>query len=127
MLAPSPSRKERCACLAVEVGEPRDPRFQWVAGAPEVGGEAVAVALSSRGVTCPGGEADEEKRRPSIAAVDQEGADVIIVVEELPDGRPLAAGAVIPKPAKGGAIYVRGASARVPYAKSGAGLRCKVY
>ena len=127
MLAPSPSRKERCSCLAVEVGDARDRRFQWAAGAPDIGSEAVAIALSARGVPCPGGDADEEKRRPSITAVDQEGSDVIVVVEELPGGRPLASGAVIPRPPKGGAIYVRGESARVPYAKAGAGLRCKVY
>ncbi|MCC6555427.1 MAG: hypothetical protein IT372_20905 [Polyangiaceae bacterium] len=126
-LAPSPARKEACSCLAVEVGPAADPRFQWAAGAPDIGGEAVAVALSARGVPCPGGDPDEEKRRPSISAVDQEGNDVIVEVEELPPGRPLATGAVIPKPAQGGAIYIKGRTAKVPYARAGQGLRCKVY
>jgi hypothetical protein len=111
----------------VEVGDPKDPRFQWAAGAPEIGSEAVALGLSARGVPCPGGAAEEEKRRPSISAVDQEGNDVIVEVEELPEGRPLATGAVLPKPAQGGAIYVKGQSAKVPYARAAAGLRCKVY
>ncbi|KYG09889.1 hypothetical protein BE21_15455 [Sorangium cellulosum] len=126
-LARAASRAERCSCLAVEVAEARDPRFQWAAGAPETSADTLAVALSARGVPCPGGPADEELRRPSISAVDQEGNDVIIEVEELPPGRPLATGAVIPRPAKGGAIYVKGRSARVPYARAAGGARCKVY
>ncbi|WP_437598358.1 hypothetical protein [Sorangium sp. So ce590] len=127
-LARAASRTERCSCLAVEVGGARDPRFQWAAGAPEsTADNTLAVALSARGVPCPGGPADEESRRPSISAVDQEGNDIIIEVEELPPGRPLATGAVIPKPASGGAVYVKGRSAKVPYARAAGGARCKVY
>ncbi|XXX75267.1 hypothetical protein WMF30_47230 [Sorangium sp. So ce134] len=126
-LAPAASRTERCSCLAVEVGEARAPKFQWAAGAPETAADTLAVALSARGVPCPGGPADEERRRPSISAVDQEGNDVIIEVEELPPGRPLATGAVIPRPAPGGAIYVKGRSANAPYARAAGGARCKVY
>ncbi len=127
MLAPKPDRKERCSCLAVEVGDAKDPRFQWVAGPPELGNDAMTLALSARGVPCPGGNADEEKRRPSISAVDQEGNDVIVEVEELPEGRPLATGAVIPRPAAGGAVYVKGRTAALPYAKPVNGGRCKVF
>ncbi|WP_433930095.1 hypothetical protein AB3662_39875 [Sorangium cellulosum] len=126
-LASAASPKERCSCLAVEVAEARDPRFQWAAGAPETGADTLAVALSARGVSCPGGPADEERRRPSISAVDQEGNDIVIEVEELPPGRPLAMGAVIPRPAPGGAIYVKARSAAVPYARAAGGARCKVY
>ena len=42
-------------------------------------------------------------------------------------GRPLATGAVIPRPAPGGAIYVKGRSAKIPYARAVGGARCKVY
>lgn len=126
-LAPSPQRKERCSCLAVEVGEPRDPRFQWAAGAPEIGPDAIAIALSARGVPCPDGAPDEDKRRASISAVDQDGNDIIVEIEELPPGRPLATGAVIPRPAPGGAIYVRGRTPQVPYARAPGGARCKVF
>ncbi|KYF70531.1 hypothetical protein [Sorangium cellulosum] len=126
-LASAASRKERCNCLAVEVAEAGDPRFQWAAGAPETGADTLAVALSARGVSCPGGPADEERRRPSISAVDQEGNDIVIEVEELPPGRPIATGAVIPRPAAGGAIYVKARSAAVPYARAAGGARCKVY
>ncbi|MGK4001753.1 hypothetical protein WMF31_03945 [Sorangium sp. So ce1036] len=126
-LASAASPKERCSCLAVEVGDALDPRFQWAAGAPEVGADTLAIALSARGVPCPGGAADEERRRPSISAVDQEGNDLVIEVEELPPGRPLASGAIVPRPAPGGAIYVKGRDAKVPYARAAGGARCKVY
>ena len=115
----------RCNCLAVEVAPAKDPRFFWSAGAPTASSDAVAVALDARGVPCAGGAADE-KRRPSISAVDQIGDDIIIEVEDLPNGRPLAAGAVIPKPGPNGGVYVRPRDAKVIYAKGAPGGRCKV-
>lgn len=115
----------RCNCLAVEVGPAADPRFFWSAGAPPSSADAVAVALDARGIPCTGGDADE-KRRPSISAVDQIGDDVIIEVEDLPQGRPLASGAVIPKPGPNGAVYVKPRDAKVIYAKGAPGGRCKV-
>ena len=115
----------RCNCLAVEVGPAADPRFFWTAGAPTVGANAVTVALGARGVPCSGGDADD-KRGPSISAVDQIGDDVIVEVEDLPQGRPLASGAVIPKPGPNGSVYVRPRNAKVIYAKGAPDGRCKV-
>lgn len=115
----------RCNCLAVEVGPASDPRFFWTAGAPTTGAGAVTVALGARGVPCTGGDADE-KRRPSISAVDQIGDDILIEVEDLPNGRPLAAGAVVPRPGPNGGVYVRPRDAKVIYAKGAPGGRCKV-
>ena len=115
----------RCNCLAVEVGPATDPRFFWTAGAPATGSGAVTVALGARGVPCAGGDADE-KRRPSISAVDQIGDDIIIEVEDLPNGRPLASGAVVPRPGPNGGVYVRPRDAKVIYAKGAPGGRCKV-
>lgn len=115
----------RCNCLAVEAGPAADPRFFWMSGPPTIGAGAVAVALSARGVACEGGAA-EEKRRPSISAVDQIGDDIVIEVEDLPEGRPLASGAVIPKPGPQGGIYVRPRNAKSIYAKGAPGGRCKV-
>lgn len=115
----------RCHCLAVEVGPAADRRFFWMSGAPTLGADAVAVALSARGIACSGGDA-EEKRRPSISAVDQSGDDILIEVEDLPEGRPIAAGAVIPKPGPNGGVYVRPRNAKSIYAKGAPGGRCKV-
>lgn len=116
----------RCPCLAVEVGSPTDAKFLWQAGAPSVAKGALAIAVSARGVECPGGEPDERRRRPSISAVDVEGNDVIVEIEELGEGPPLASGALIPDPAPGGSVYVRGKSRDVPYARTPSGAPCRV-
>lgn len=116
----------RCPCLAVEIGSPSDAKFVWQAGAPASGPGAIAIAVSSRGVECPGGDPDESKRRPSISAVDVEGNDVVVEIEELPDGPPLASGALIPEPGPGGSVYVRGRTKSVPYGRSASSARCKV-
>lgn len=125
-LSPSAPQTARCACLSVEIGAPSDAKFQWQTGVPKTGAGALAIAVSSRGVECPGGEPDDTKRRPSISAVDIEGSDVIVEVEELPDGPPLASGALIPEPGPGGSVYVRGRSKSVPYARSKESPRCKI-
>jgi len=114
-----------CACLAVHVGRPDDPAFFWTGGAPNVGPNALAVAISARGVACPGDPRDEAQRHPSISAIDQVNDDIVIEVEELPEGPPQASGAIIPAPGQGGAIYIRPRNNQVVYAKSAEG-RCKV-
>ncbi len=115
----------RCNCLAVEVGPASDPRFFWTAGAPTADEDTVTIALGARGVTCAGGDADD-RRRPSISAVDRVGDDVIVEVEDLPDGRPIASGAVIQKPGPRGNVYVRPRNAKVIYARGAPDNRCKV-
>lgn len=120
-IAPSAPHDASCACLAVAVGDPGDARFQWQAGAPKLGSSATTIAVSAKGVACPGVAGDAH--RPSISAVDRDGSDVLVEVEELPPGRPLASGAIIPKPGPGGSVYVRPKNKTVPYAQPG---RCKV-
>jgi hypothetical protein len=116
----------RCTCLAAEVGPAEDPSFFWSGGAPDLGPNALALAIGARGVDCPGGAPDDTQRRPSISAVDQENSDIIIEVEDLPQGRPLASGAVIPRPGAGGAIYIRQRRPGQVYARGAPGGRCKV-
>ena len=97
-----------CSCLAVEVGSATDAnKFFWVGGPPETVPDALVVAVGARGVACPNGDPDDRRRRPSISGVDQQNEDVIIEIEDLAEGRPLASGAIIPKPGPKGAIYVR--------------------
>jgi hypothetical protein len=123
MLSKGP-HEAHCNCLAVEVGPPTDPRFFWMGGSPDVGDSALAVAIDGRGVACPGGDPDDRRRRPSISGVFVEGEDVVVEVEDLTQGRPLASGAIIPKPGPKGAIYMRparaGASTGAPSAGAGA-------
>ena len=128
-LAPADARAATCSCLTTVVGGANDASFQWEDKAPEVGEDGLVIALSPRGVECTGGPADEELRRASISAVDVSGSDVVIEIEDLPDGRPLARGAIIPKPAKGGAVYVRPKSSKLPYGRALVlgSSRCKVY
>jgi hypothetical protein len=116
----------RCACLSVEVGPAADPSFFWTGGAPDLGPNTLALAIGARGVECKGGDPDDARRRPSISAVDQENNDIIVEVEDLPQGRPLASGAVIPQPGVGGALYVRPRHAAQVYARGAPGGRCKV-
>ena len=116
----------RCTCLAAEAGPAADPAFFWTGGAPSIGPDAIVVAVGARGVDCPGGDADESRRRPSISAVDQENNDILIEIEDLPQGRPLASGVIVPRPGPGGAIYVRQRSPAQVYVRGAPGGRCKV-
>jgi hypothetical protein len=117
----------RCNCLAVEVGPASHPAFFWTAGnPPDIGTDALALAVSANGVDCLGGDPNGQKRRPSISAVDMENDDVLVEIEDLPEGRPLASGAIIPKPGPKGSVYVRPQNARVIYAKGAFAGRCKV-
>lgn len=125
-LSASAPKTARCPCLSVEVGAASDPNFQWQAGPPQTTPGSLAIAISSRGVECPGGDPDDTKRRPSISAVDVEGNDVIVEIEELREGPPLASGALIPEPGAGGAVYVRARGKKLPYARTATSSRCKV-
>lgn len=124
MLSSTP-HPARCSCLAVEVGSPRDPQFFWTGSPPSPSSDALAIAIGARGVPCPGGPPDD-RRRPSISAVDQHNDDVIVEVEDLPETRPLASGAIIPKPSGAGSIYIRPREGRSPYGHGPGNALCKV-
>jgi hypothetical protein len=126
IMSPAVPHTETCTCLAVAVGPINDKRFAWQNGAPPAEPELLAATISAHGVSCPGGAADENARRPSISGVEREGPDVIIEVEELPQGRPLATGAVFVRPGPNGAVYVRGRSNKLPYARPVGDKLCRV-
>jgi hypothetical protein len=127
-MAPNAQPTARCACLDVAVGSPTDPAFRWDTEAPEVSAAQMAVAIRGEGARCPDGSTLPAGRRPSIRAVDRDGADVIIVVEELPAGRPLALGAVTTMPGPGGSVYVRPATRALSYGvPAGSRELCKVH
>ncbi len=126
MLSNKP-HEARCACLSVEVGRPEDQdKFFWAGGAPDVPSDSVVLAIGARGVACPGGDPDDRRRRPSISAVDQENDDIIVEVEDLPPGRPLASGAIIPRPGPKGSIYIRPHRKNTVYGKNPGVARCRV-
>jgi hypothetical protein len=125
MLSASP-HEARCACLSVEVGSAGDPNFFWAGGAPDVSPDALSIAVGARGIACPGGDPDDRRRRPSISAVDVEGDDIVVEVEDLPQGRPLASGAIIPRPGSKGSIYVRPRKGNLVYGRNPGVARCRV-
>ena len=131
MMAKDSPREANCSCLAIIVADtPTDPRLMWVDSPPKLEADVAVVTVSNKGIACPGLPADTTER-PSISGVEREGADVVIVVENLPPGRPIASGAVIPKPGPGGSVYVKPKGPKVLYGRPLAGAtasagRCKV-
>ena len=80
-------RTATCSCVAAVVGSGDDPNFEWYGDKPDIGPDALVVGVSAEGIPC-----EHRGRGPSIAAVDREGQDVVIVLEEFKDTRPIAAG-----------------------------------
>ena len=120
------STTPRCKCLAVAVGQPTDPSFQWAGTRPTTDPNAqVVLAFTSAGVTC---DASTDSAPASYWGYENVGSDVIVVVESAKPGRPVAQGAIIPRPAAGGQIYVRPVASGVPFGRplSGTGDRCAV-
>ncbi|MBW2522694.1 MAG: hypothetical protein JRI23_00900 [Deltaproteobacteria bacterium] len=118
----------RCNCLHVAAGRPSDKIFSWSQEVPVLSGEQMVVAVRSEGADCPADPVDPTFRRASIKAVDIKGNNVIVVIEKLPVGRPLAHGAVTSRPKPGGSLYLRPANKKVPYggALGGKGM-CSVF
>ena len=124
-MSASAPRTPACGCLAAEVGMPGKQAFQWDGEVPIIGPDAVVIAVSSRGVAC-AAEADESKRRASISGVERDGEDVLVEIEDLPEGRPLALGAIIPKPGAKGGLYIVPRDSKVRWVPQGSQKRCPV-
>jgi hypothetical protein len=127
-LGPKAQPNAHCSCLDVMVGQAQDAGFQWGPEVPTLSAEQMVIALRTEGAQCPAGTPAAPIRRPSIRGVERSGADVIVVIEELPVGRPLALGVVTTMPGPGGSVYLRPADHRLPYAVApGARELCKIY
>lgn len=124
-MSSSAPRTPACGCLAVELGMPGKQAFQWDGEVPVIGADAVVLAVSARGVDCPA-EPDESKRRASISAVDRDGDDVLVEIEDLPEGRPLALGAILPKPGPSGSLFLVPRDSKVRWVPQGAARKCRV-
>ncbi len=104
-MAPSVQRTATCRCLSVVYGPPTDRRFSWQAGIPKIDSSAFAIAIAAEGVPC--SERRHAPRLASISAVGHEGADIVLVVENVQEGRPVMRGALAVRPGPGGAIVIR--------------------
>ena len=93
-----------CRCLAVAYGAPNDAKFTWQAGPPAAQRDTIAIAIATDGVACPSGSPPV---RASISAVEREGSDIVLVVENVGVGRPIMRGALALWPGPNGAIDVR--------------------
>lgn len=117
MMAKGAPHEANCSCLSIVVAEaPTDTRLAWIDAPPKLESDVAVVAISDKGIACPGLSA-EASERPSISGVEKDGPNVVIVVENLPTGRPVASGAVIPKPGPGGSIYVKPKGPKVLYGR----------
>jgi hypothetical protein len=102
--------------LAVALGGARSSGMVWGAVPPELDdGTQLTIALSSDGQACKG----EPKKSlgASYWGYRLRGNDVVVLVEAARGGRPLTAGAVIPKPVGAGQVYVAPASKTLPYGR----------
>lgn len=99
-------RVESCECLAVAVGHADDSRFWWDCGAPLLNPSTqLAFAFSADGVPC--ATAPKGTLGASYAGYSRDGDDIIVEIENARPGYPVVEGAIIPRPAPGGAVYVR--------------------
>lgn len=121
-LSAGTARTPACRCLAVAYGHPSDGKFTWQAGTPSGDHDTVAIAIAADGVACTNGA---PPLRASIAAVEREGSDIVLVVENVGVGRPIMRGALAAYPGPNSAIVVR-TNHGTPYpAASGAG-ECRI-
>jgi len=115
-LAPGKQTK-MCRCLALAAGVPSDPAFLWEAQVPAIDPDTeLVIAFSSVGAEC----ADEPKDSlgASYWGYQTRAQDVVVLVECARSGRPVTTGAIIPRPAEGGHVYVRPVDVSVPYARA---------
>ncbi len=121
------SLQASCTCLAAVVGYPGNPAFFWQAVVPTIDAASqLVIAISSDGVSC--AQQPEDSLGASYWGYRREGDDIVVIVENARPGRPLTAGAIIPRPVGAGSVYVAPLDKSVPYARSldGSAGRCRL-
>jgi hypothetical protein len=104
-LAPGATRVPACKCLAVGYGAPTDPKFSWQEGPPPIEPGTMAVAIAAEGVEC--AARGHAPGRASISGIERAGDDIVLVVENVKEGRPVMRGALIAAPGGKGSLVVR--------------------
>lgn len=114
-----------CSCLKVAIGSETAPAFRWQSGPPKLDPETqLVVGLSSEGGGCP---APKNTEGASYWGYRWSGNDVVVYVENAIKGRPVAVGAVIPKPVGEGQVFIAPLDAKVPYGRGSGGAKsCKL-
>jgi hypothetical protein len=109
----------QCSCLKVGLGQANRDSFRWKAEPPPIDNDTqLVVAVSSEGSGCvdPKGSLGA-----SYWGYKRRGDDIVVFVENAVQGRPLTAGAIIPKPLGEGQVLVAPAEKGVPYGKAADG------
>jgi hypothetical protein len=116
-----------CKCLEAAIGQPGDRAFAWAGERPKtVRDTQLVFAMTTAGVACPA--AGDGATGASYWGYQVVGNDVVVVVERAYSGRPVASGAIIPRPTGNGQVYVRPVDKTLPYGGplSGPGDRCQI-
>jgi hypothetical protein len=128
-IGPAADKSPACSCLTVTYGRPNSGKFKWRNGIRSTDSDTMAVAISSEGIACNmmvGGK-ERELAPASIAGIEHEGTDLVILVEEARHGIPVARGALVKALPPGASIIIKG-QGNVPFGTpigGGKGM-CKV-
>jgi hypothetical protein len=114
-----------CSCLKLGLGAPSDAAFRWKGTPPVIDRESqLIVGLTSEGMTC---NQPKGSLGASYWGYRRSGNDVVVFVESAVKGRPLTAGAIIPKPFGDGQVFAAPAFKHEPYGRGPKGeARCKL-
>ena len=106
----------QCSCLRVALGSASLGAFSWKGPTPAVDDQRqLVLALSSDGAGCP---TPKGTLGASYWGYRRIKNDIIVYVENGVTGRPLAQGAIIPKPFGDGQVWVAPVTKRVVYGKA---------
>ncbi|HSU39170.1 MAG TPA: hypothetical protein VLJ38_06375 [Polyangiaceae bacterium] len=106
----------QCSCLRVVLGPATLGAFSWKGPPPAVDDERqLVMALTSEGTGCTN---PKGSLGASYWGYRRRGNDVVVYVENGVAGRPLAQGAIIPKPLGSGQVYVAPVTKKLPFGKS---------
>lgn len=113
-----------CTCVKVALGAANSSAFKWKGTAPAVDPEKqLVIALTSEGGGCPDPKGG---KGASYWGYSRSGDNIIVYVETAIKDRPVASGAVIPKPFGAGEVFMA-PKGGAPYGKPVAGKgSCKI-
>jgi len=105
----------QCSCVRVALGPANLGAFKWTGTRPTLDDQTqLALALTSAGSGC-----DNPKGTlgASYWGYRRVGNDIVVYVENGVNGRPVAQGAIIPKPFGQGQVYLAPTTKKVPFGK----------
>jgi hypothetical protein len=114
-----------CKCVSALLGPPSSGKLAWSGEMPKTKPETqLVVALLPASGECSGAPAGSGGA--SYWGYRIEGNDVVVLLEDWKTSRPRTLGAIIPKPAVGGQVYLSPVSSKLPYGTpaNGPGARC---